>query len=269
MTGTNRARTKKKAHRMIVQPRDLAFLRTLATLGVVDRELFKVVAGFSSTTRANARLLQLYRAGLLRRFFLGSGGGRKALYALSIRGAQLVDVPYRGPRRRQGQVLIADFYIQHQLAINEIYCALKHRPIAVPGVEFVKWQAFHESVAPSLRLIPDGYVELTAPSGDKLRAFIEVDLGHEGLSVWGEKVRQYKELGDSGEFKRRFEDGPFRVLVLVNSERRLQSIRKTVRDVTKKIFWFASFESISSNFFASVWLRPAGDQPKPLIETNP
>jgi hypothetical protein len=59
------------------------------------------------------------------------------------------------------------------------------------------------------------------------------------------------------------------VLVLVNSERRLQSIRKTVSDVTKKIFWFTTLESISSNFFASVWLRPAGDQPKPLFEIHP
>jgi hypothetical protein len=251
---------------MIVQPRDLAFLRILATLGVVDRELFKVVAGFSSTTRANARLLQLYRTGLLRRFFLGSGGGRKALYALSLRGAQLVDVPYRGPRRRQGEVLIADFYIQHQLAINEIYCALRHRSIPVPGVEFVKWQAFHESVAPSLQLIPDGYVVLTTPSGDKVRAFIEVDLGHEGLSVWGEKARQYKELGDSEEFKRRFEDGPFRVLVLVNSDRRLQTIRKTISAITERIFWFATLESTRRNFFAPVWLRPVGDHPKPFLE---
>jgi hypothetical protein len=269
MTGINRARAKKKTHGMIVQPRDLAFLRILAMLGVVDRELFKVVAGFTSTTRANARLLQLYLVGLLRRFFLGSGGGRKALYALSLKGAKLAGVPYRGPRRRRGEVLVADFYIQHQLAVNEVYCTLRHRPISVPGVEFVKWLAFHESVAPSLRLIPDGYVELTAPSQGKVRAFIEVDLGHEGLSVWLEKARQYLQLGDSGEFKRRFEDGPFRVLVLATSDRRLQKIRKTVSAVTEKIFWFTTLESAHSNFFASVWLRPASDQHKSLFETNP
>jgi hypothetical protein len=253
---------------MIVQPRDLVFLRILAMLGVVDRELFKLVAGFASTTRANARLLQLYRAGLLRRFFLGSGGGRKALYALSLNGAQLAGVPYRGPRRRQGEVLIADFYIQHQLAVNEIYCTLKHGPIAVPGVAFVKWLAFHESIAPSLRLIPDGYVELAAPEG-KVCAFVEVDLGHEGLTVWREKARQYLELAVSGEFERRFKESRFRVLVLATSDRRLKTIRKTVSTITEKIFWFATLESTRSNFFASIWLRPADDQPKPLFETNP
>jgi len=54
--------------------------------------------------------------------------------------------------------------------------------------------------------------------------------------------------------------------VLVNSERRLHSIRKAVAAVTEKLFWFATLESTASNFFAPVWLRPTGDELKPLIE---
>lgn len=254
-----------KPRGMIVQPRDLVFLRILAMLGVVDRELFKLVAGFYSTTRANARLLQLVRAGLLRRFFLGSGGGRKAVYALSPKGALLAAVPYRGPRRKKEETLIADFYVQHQLTVNGIYCQLGHPPIPVPGVTFVRWLPFYEPVTPSLRLIPDGYVELSTPTG-KLCAFVEVDLGHENLSVWREKARQYLQLALTGEFERRFHEERFRVLVLVNSERRLQSIRKAVASVTEKLFRFATLEATSSNLFAPVWLRPVGDQPKPLIE---
>ena len=61
----------------MVQERDLHLLRELAVMRVIDREQAKIVAGFGSTTRANARLLALTRAGLLRRFFLGSGGGGK------------------------------------------------------------------------------------------------------------------------------------------------------------------------------------------------
>jgi len=38
---------------------------------IVDREMTKVVAGFTSTTAVNMRLLALTRAGLLRRFFVG------------------------------------------------------------------------------------------------------------------------------------------------------------------------------------------------------
>jgi len=249
----------------IIQPRDRHLLRELAILEVADCEQVKVVAGFGSTTRANTRLLQLVRAGLLRRFFLGSGGGRKALYALSQKGAQLVDVPYRGPRRRQDEVLVADYYIAHQLAINEIYSTLKYR--IVPGIAFERWLCFHQPIMPSLGLIPDGLVELRAASGI-ISCFLEVDLGHESLSIWQRKAGNYLQLALSGDFRKQFGQASFRVLVLANSERRLQSIRKTLAAVTEKIFWFATIESASNSFFTPIWLRPVGDQPKPFFEAQ-
>ena len=58
----------------MVQPRDRKLFEELAVMRVIDREQAKIVAGFGSTTRANARLLALTRAGLLRRFFLGRRG---------------------------------------------------------------------------------------------------------------------------------------------------------------------------------------------------
>src|ERR1035437_4071247 len=246
----------------ILQSRDRHLLRELAILEVADCELVKAAAGFGSTTRANTRLLQLVRAGLLRQFFLGSGGGRKALYALSQKGAHLVDVPCRGPRRRQDEVLVADYYIAHQLAINEIYCTLKYK--AVPGITFERWVSFHQPVTPSSGLIPDGLVELRTASGIT-SCFLEVDLGHESLSIWQRKAQNYLQLALSGDFPKQFSQASFRVLVLANSERRLQSIRKSLATVTGKIFWFATLESASSNFFAPIWLRPVGDRPKPFF----
>ncbi len=86
---------------IVLQERDRQLFQELATLRVADREQLKVVGEFGSVSRVNVRLLQLVRAGLLRRFFLGSGGaGRKALYALTPKAAQLVNVPLRGPRRK-------------------------------------------------------------------------------------------------------------------------------------------------------------------------
>jgi len=249
----------------IIQPRDRHLLRELAILEVADCVQIKIVASFGSTTRANTRLLQLVRVGLLRRFFLGSGGGRKALYALSQKGAHLVDVPYRGPRRRQDEVLVADYYIAHQLAINEIYCTLKYK--AVPGVTFERWVCFHQPVTSSLGLIPDGLVELRTASG-VTSCFLEVDLGHESLSIWQRKAQNYLQLALSGDFRKQFGQPSFRVLVLVNSERRLHSIRKSLRVVTEKIFWLATIESACNSFFAPIWLRSMGDQPKPFFETK-
>ena len=44
----------------------------LAVMRVIDREQAKVVAGFGSTTRANARLLKLTRAGTPEAVLYGS-----------------------------------------------------------------------------------------------------------------------------------------------------------------------------------------------------
>src|SRR5258708_7071125 len=125
---------------LVIQERDRHLLQELAVMRVIDREQVKTVAGFGSTTRANSRLLALTSAGLLRRFFLGTtGAGQKALYALSPKGAQLVGVPLRAPRRRKDEALVADFVVQHQLIVNEIYCAVKYRPMNLDGVSFRRW----------------------------------------------------------------------------------------------------------------------------------
>ena len=266
MTGNN---VVKQQHRMIVQPRDIAFLRELSVMRVVDREQAMVAGGFGSITRVNTRLLALTHAGLLRRFFLGSGGGRKALYALSAKGAQLIGVPLRGPRRRQDEMLVADYFVQHQLAINSVYCALKFGPISVPHVRFHRWIAFHEPLVAGLSLIPDGYVEFATLAGIDA-SFLEVDLGHESLTVWKEKTRHYVQFALSGEFQKQVGHQSridrFRVIVLANSERRLQSIRRAVAATTQKIFWFATLDAVrSEKFFNSVWLRPTGDTHQPYF----
>ena len=254
--------------RIILQERDLHLLRELSVMRVVDREQAKIVAGFGSTSRTNVRLLALTNAGVLRRFFLGSGGGRKALYALSREGAQAAQVPFRGPRRPQDAVLVADYFVGHQLAVNTIYCSLKYGVIPVSQMTFHRWLNFAGPVVPGIRLIPDGYVELMTPGGITA-CFLEVDLGHESQTIWKRKAEHYLELALSGKFKEYFGHERFRVLVLANSERRLHSIRKTVREVTQKIFWFATLASVRDDFFAPVWFRPGDSQPKKLFETTP
>lgn len=254
--------------RMIVQPRDRQFLKELSLLRVVDREQAKIVAGFGSTTRANTRLLKLTRAGLVRRFFLGSGGGRKALYALSEKGSLVADAPARGPRRPQGAMLVADAFVDHQLAVNAIYCAVKFGKISAPGVSFHRWLAFHETIALELRLIPDGFVEFHSQAG-LAASFLEVDLGTESLAIWREKARQYLQFALSGTFHRTFGQDRFRVLVIANTERRLESIRKTVAAVTEKIFRFTTLESARKEFFGPIWTKPHSNQPESLFEQTP
>lgn len=250
----------------VLQDRDRELLREIAVMRVVDREQAKCVAGFQSTRRVNSRLLILTRAGLLRRFFLGTrAGGQKALYALSATGAKLVDVPLRGPQRARDEVLVADFFVTHQLSINAIYCLVKFRPIPVPDAKFVRWLSFYEPLEPGAHLIPDGYVEILAQP-KTLAAFLEADLGHEGLSVWKRKVEAYLRYAISGNFEKRSGQSQFRVLVIANTERRMHSLRKATASLTSKVFWFGTFDSITSGgFWSPVWFRPNGDQRQSLL----
>jgi hypothetical protein len=250
----------------VLQDRDRQLLREIAIMRVVDREQAKCVSGFGSTPRVNSRLLGLKRAGLLRRFFLGSKGrGQKALYALSATGAKLIDFPFRGPRRAHDEVLIADFFVTHQLSINEIYCLLKFQPTPVPDAKFVRWLSFYEPLESGTRLIPDGYLEVHTPQ-KTLAAFLEVDLGHEEISVWKRKVEAYLRYAVSGNFEKRSGQPQFRVLVVVNSERRMHSLRAATSSLTNKVFWFSTFDSLRSDgFWSPVWLRAQGNERQSLL----
>jgi hypothetical protein len=249
---------------IIIQERDRDLLKKLSTFRVVDREQAKIIGGFNSTTRVNTRLLALTRTGLLRRFFLGvNEANKKAVYSLSPKGAALVGATGHGPRRPNDALLVADFFVLHQLAINEVYCELT-RAGTSSAISLVRWLSFYQPLAQHIRLIPDSYCELTTPEST-VAAFLEIDLGHERLKVWKGKITNYIQLAMSGECERMFGQKQFRVLVIAKSERRLESIRKTVRSSTQKIFWFTTLDSIRSQGpFAAIWLRPEGDDRQQL-----
>jgi len=251
---------------MVLQDRDRHLLSELATMRIIDREMAKPMAGFGSTRRANARLLQLTQAGLLRRFFIGSiAHGRKAVYTLSPKGSEFVAAKLGGIIRPSGRLVVGDTFVEHQTAINQIYLSLKYRQLPHGNMQFRRWVTFRQSISEAIKLTPDAYLELAI--GDTTRAmFLEVDLGTEALKVWQQKTTYYLQLAVSGEFAKRFRQPQFRVLVAANSERRLDNIRRTVAKSTDKIFWFTTFEIIQRDgFWSPIWLRPAGDQRLSLL----
>lgn len=251
---------------IVLQDRDLRLLRELDVLRIIDREMAKVVAGFHSTRRANARLLQLTRGGLLKRFFVGSiANGRKAIYTLSAKGADLVEAKLGGIHRQSGRLIVGDAFVAHQSGINDIYIALKYLPTPEVPPRLIRWHTFRQSISDSVKLTPDGYLELSTSYGVKAM-FLEVDQGTEALSIWQQKTAYYLQLAVSGEFPQRFRQTQFRVLVVANSDRRLAHIRTTVARSTDKIFWFSTLDIIHrEGIWSSIWLRPAGDQRHSLV----
>ena len=261
MTGT-------KERGIVLQDRDRHLLAEVALMRVIDRETARRVAPFGSVTRANARLLNLTRSGLLRRFFIGTGsGGKKALYTLSSSGARLIGASSTGPKRSRDELVVADFFVAHQSHVNDIYCGFRYGGEAPLGMSFRRWLAFASALDASTPLVPDGYVEFGRP--DKtLAAFIEVDLGNERLSVWREKVRHYLQYAVAGQFEKRFGTKQFLVLVAVDSRGRLDSLRATTAGLTEKIFRFATFASIHpTGPWSPVWFKPKGDEPHALAGT--
>jgi hypothetical protein len=253
---------------MILQKRDLEFFKILGRdARLVDREQAMKFAGFTSQTRANARLLKLTANGFLRRYFLGTyKGGSKALYTLSPKGAQIVEVQNRPVIRPKETLLVGDPFVNHQLAINDVHIACRLTPIS--EFKVFRFRSFAEPLTKSIPLVPDGYFEIETPLGIRA-AFIEVDCGTETLKVWTKKTGLYLELAVSGTFKKIFQQEQFRCLVIPSSERRAESIRKTVLKQTQKIFWFTTLEQIKrEGFWSPVWLRPTGDQKLSLLERS-
>jgi len=231
--------------------------RELSGMRVIDREQAKIVGGFPSIRLVNRRLLALTRAGLLKRFFIGTETGwKKSLYSLSPSGAKVVQVPYRSPRRKSDEMLTVDFAVYHQLGINEIYCALKYRPIPTTDTRLVRWEIFQSPIDSPSSLKPDAYLEIQGAQ-KTLSAFLEFDLGHENLVIWKAKVQKYLRYAVSGEFERAFHQPQFRVVVVTNSDRRRETLRKATAAMTDKIFWFTTADSIHhQGFWSPIWSRP-------------
>ncbi len=242
---------------IVLQERDKHLLRELSIMRVIDRDQARVVAGFPSIMLANRRLLALARARLLKRFFIGTVlGGKKALYSLSLLGANLAQVPLSGPRRRNDEAVTVDFFVYHQLGINDIYCTLKYHPIA--DTRLVRWESFNRPIDSHLSLKPDAYLEVQSPQ-KTIAAFLEFDLGHENLVIWRAKIQKYLRYAVSGEFERGFHQPQFGVLAVTDSDRRCEALRKATAAITDKIFWFTTKDSIHREGFCSlIWLRPRG-----------
>lgn len=259
-------RGNRRARPFVPQPREIHLLCEASILKVFDREQAQVCAGFNSIARANTRLPLLVQHGLLRRFFLPTEkGGKKSLYSMSRKGAGLAQVPFAGISRASDRLLVGDLFVAHQLHINDFYLALKYKPIPLEGVQFRRWMVLKAPLSPASPIIPDGYFELTTP--DRIVCcFLEVDLGGETSSVWKAKIESYLNFAATGEFEHQFQQPQFRVLVITTTDRRRDAIRRLSARYTEKLFWFSTFTAIKRDgLWASVWMRPAGDQAQSLL----
>ncbi len=250
----------------ITTARDLSILRTVSLARVLDGGQIKVVGGFSCVRRTNRRLLKLVRAGLLKRWFVGTaGGGQKALYGLSPQGAALIGETTKGLIPwKQDTLITSSQFLGHQQAVNGIFILARFRPLPL-GLSYERWLRPTLPISPSVPLIPDGYFEIRQ-NGTLLPMFLEADLGTESSAVWRKKVELYLKLAVSGEFERLFGEKKFRTLVLLPSNRRLESVRNTIAKRTEKLFWLSTQGEVESQgLWSNIWLRPTGAERLRLV----
>jgi len=242
---------------VVLTDRDRRLFALLHEARLLDREQIQQLLSFGSVTRANDRLSRLYAAGLLYRYFIGTiASGRKALYAISPRGAASIgrEMVWK-LHRTQNELLVGETGIEHRLAINWCWISMMRGSNPDP----IRFARFSEPISRALPLAPDGYAELQGFGGVQ-PAFLEVDLTTETSRVWARKVELYLKLATSGEFQEVFHQHRFKVAVVCTSERRLQSLRRTVRKQTTKLFYFSLLETTKRDGFAAPhWLRPEGD----------
>lgn len=240
---------------VVLNARDRAVLRTLVIARVLDAEEMKNVGGFTSIRRTNRRLLKLVRAGVLRRWFVGTeSGGQKALYGLSREGARIIGESAQGLISwKQDSLITTSQFLAHQQAINRVFLLAQFRPLP-HGILCRNWRTFREPISDSVPLMPDGYFELVQKE-IVYPVFLESDLGTESSKVWKRKVELYLKLALSQEF----EPSRVRVLAVFPSDRRMEAIRRVVAKRTDKLFWFSTEDRLArEGLCGRVWLRPKG-----------
>lgn len=248
----------------VITTRDRELLQTLAIARVLDASQIQVVGLFKSLRRTNRRLLKLVRAGILKRWFVGTSGGQKALYGLSLSGADIIgEARARVLRIPHDSLITHSEFLAHQEAVNAVFLRARFEPLP-SGLSCGGWLTFREPFSPAIPLIPDGYFDLV--QDDLVHPmFLEADLGTERSAIWKRKVELYLRFATSGEFERRFSQKRFRVLVVLPSLRRLESVRKTVARRTPKLFWFTTEDDIKAHgLTAPIWLRPQGEERLPI-----
>jgi len=243
---------------MVLTDRDRQIVTAVGEFGILSRVQLARHLRFGSVTRANAVLLRLTRHGYLtRRLQPSLQGTRRQTYLLGLRGAELLagarDQP-RTARRRWREA--SDLFVEHRLLVNDIRLGFQQWLIA--GYAMRTWT--NETALRNLNLgvIPDGYCEYDL-RGKSFAVFVEADNGTETRARWRQKTTQYLDLAMTGRFHALFHRQYFRVLVVVPSPRRLESLLGEIARQTKRLFWLTTSNAlVTAGPFGPIWYRPDG-----------
>jgi hypothetical protein len=249
----------RRAYRIVLTERDREVPRVAQRFGIPSRDQIQVLCGFSSVTRVNTRCGALVKAGILQRKMLPvhpGHGSAQALYFLGKASTAVLEADPRDISRQIRQISRWDLrQVEHLRAANQVLvdfiAALRRKPDAAViafRTELELRRTFFKH-----GLVPDGWIAWTA-EGKRFNCFIEVDLHHEGLTVWRRKILEYREYAESGLHQELFGFRAFRVLVVAKSRARLTNLRQLAVEAGQ-LFRFAELGAVDANtILGPVWL---------------
>ena len=277
--------------RLLLQERDLAILSDLARYRLLNTSQIEtlrasdenIVLRFSSRLTLTRRLKLMFHHGYVQRIARPlAQGSLEPIYVLDSLGVKALQ------RQRDEEIkaktsLPKAVALEHLLSVNqfrlslEVACKSTIYGSDESRVELAGWQsgdavkfavplAIKGERTQTVRLIPDGFFALRS-RGQRLFYFVEADRGTESLPVLLAKCRAYYAYWQSGGFGQDFSLSPqvgFRVLFVLHSSRRLETMRKTAAALLsgQRMFWMTTEDEISPHRVLEPVFRETGSEQK-------
>lgn len=186
-------------------------------------------AGARQAQRRLQRLVELRVLTRLPRQVGGvRGGSQGATFALDVVGQRLARANQTGSIRRPAP---SDYFVDHTLAITDVYVALRTSGIELVGFEPEPdcWRNFTGPAGRPLTLRPDAYAAWATDDWE-LTAFFEVDRATEHPGRVTRKCEQYIRYWRTGDEQRHDDVFPAVVWVTPN-ERRTELLRGVIGEL--------------------------------------
>lgn len=266
---------------MQLQERDLElltdlFLHRLMSRGQLERLYF------TSASRCNVRLRQLFDHNLVSRYYLPLAPyGAQCIYSLGEAGILPVSLRLEweiDEVKRQVKRHKTPQFLEHTLAINETRLAFRDALLNSPTWNLERWipeiQCRHEydirgASGDWAREVfkPDGFVRMqNRETRQKSDYFFEIDRGHTSSSKFADKLNSYARYLESGLFEQMFGARSFRTLVITTGPLRLKNLRALVEGQGNRLFCFTTFDEVESGGVLSpIWRFPIEKESRSLI----
>lgn len=274
---------------MSLQPRDVDIIEAVYRFRILKQAQIQALF-FGASSHAQYRLERLYDHHYLDRKFLPvrMGDGRSpTLYVLDRRGVEVLRTErgYDTLKWYSDSTDFSDTFLEHSLAINEVYIALS-LACRKQGFTLESWQTENEvksdydyvslktakGKVERLPILPDSIFSFIA-HGRRHRCLLELDRGTMESARFKDKVRAYIAYHESGMYQTRYESQSMRVLTIISTrhtgEKRLANLKKATEEAGGKLrFWFTTLKHITPEtvFDAPIWQLATEVEPRPLVE---